>query len=373
MLVLNFRRGLTTSFSAGSLGHTSTADNPLTIIPHAPMPVMSASRILILAGLGGRELVTSEMVIRLARHLVAGAYLEANSITAILSRLQLVLVPFSHPFALSATLRTLAFEWLKPGSEASDICGPMSRRHSQIGPDPDSLVYQFSDESTSPAVRSLKLLKKRLQPHLVIILETGLGDELDLSEPNRTSAGLHCPTSFRTGLSTRLFKFSVPAGSAMSIQSRCLMQNLGEIFEREYLRDGYRSCDFSYAGPQGVRLSNSSTWSPYSKQVHLMELFSDPSSADAIFDSINDFHVSAPKKFDKFAKESNSTFPTGSIQNVMPTLAISLRLTCRVCPLTSKQQLPELWTRILPAFLNLLTALKNSKFTQLPPLSLTQF
>ncbi|CAH8538423.1 unnamed protein product [Heterobilharzia americana] len=279
-------------------------------------PQFDKIRIVILAGLNNDELISTEITIRLLRHLCTGLDSSSPEIWRILATSQLLIFPYLDPIGIHKSLSRVK-EKQNIVYQSRSTCGSTS---------------EFSD-SRSDAVfdnKDFQRILHHFQPHLVILLESN-------------NASYSLVDSLNRSIELPFTTVHIPSDLSRRISNTELFHNLaiGVSSGVEGLTKNLFSCTQT---PQNNKMLSSSD-----ERVSKLFISSTPFTSNFLSHSLS----SSSHQTDNM--DSNNREP----------FILRLQTGCRYlsnCSYSSGQQLPELWHYTLIGLDRLFSAVRNLSF-----------
>ncbi|KAF5400079.1 Carboxypeptidase D [Paragonimus heterotremus] len=284
---------------SGNHSRTWNLDNPIVQVP-------GRIRVLILAGLHGSDLVSSEMTLRLIRHYAKGLRLFDRTMSHLLSN-QVIILPYLDPDGINKNVQKARVH----------STGVRETRESADGE---------SEETSQPIdysklTAAIRRLVYTFQPHVLLTLETG-------DWPN------HEWVVRGKNISLPISPIYVPSSSVAGVSMTDLMGDLA----------------IQYA--MGAHILNRS----------------DETCSHAVSGLITDKNNLRRTQLhnelvDILKHSSGEHGPTNQVLP-LPPIALAIRLACITDPVyyMPPQALPELWHQTLTGLDSLLTAIRNLSF-----------
>ncbi|KAH8876890.1 Carboxypeptidase D [Schistosoma japonicum] len=283
-------------------------------------PQFDKIRIMILAGLNSKELISTEIATRLLRHLQSGLSASSSDILRILATSQLLIFPYLDPFGIYKSLSS------------------SKQKQNSIHQDPNtcdvsSESYIFGSDSIFYNVNFQKITRQ-FQPHLVIYLES------DSAESCSTEKKMYTGDAQYHQQQLPLTAIHIPKDINKGISNLDLFHNLAIGFNRTV------KCSTK----QLLHCIETSQHLNTSSESRLLNLFtstslsSQPPSSSSLSPSLIS-RVSDPPA----SSENN---PTNKINYNNEPFILRLGTGCQSehlsnCSYSNAQQLPELWHSML--------------------------
>ncbi|CAH8850264.1 unnamed protein product [Trichobilharzia szidati] len=282
-------------------------------------PHFDKIRIVILAGLNSNELISTEMTMRLLRHLYTALDSSSSEIWRLLATSQLLIFPYLDPVGIH---KSLSIAKKNSVGDSQRTCGSTSADHN------DGDIFDNSN---------FQRMMHHFQPHLVILLESNNSSYPIVNKANRTIqlpfTAVHIPKDLSKRISSAELFHNLAVGFGSGVED--FVNNLFNCTTQS---------------PQAVNKFSSS-----GKRV--LELFKVEESTSA--SSVSSINSNSQRDIDTVADDDDNN------SNNKSPLIVRLHTGCQhlsSCSYLANHQLPELWHYTLIGLDRLLSAVRNLSF-----------